>query len=445
MWVEINQATGSNFQPILSHFPTGGVANALADFNLQVWPNGQICFFMGNGAGTNGGYGILLFGSTPAQQLASQTWYHIAVVSSGTQAFPYTPDSVTVYVNGQVLGTKAWNEPNQDPSNPGQRQLPSNRPNIGRFDNTDPNMQFLAGAIDELRFWDFAKTQVEILDGMNFVSDSNAEGLLAYYQFENTGLVLVDNTGSYNGAVQTSAGGEQTATYIPSGAPVDTVEETTNTAAPLVITLSAISDISASITYYISQLPTSGTLFLVSKSGTIGLPITLSNIASALPSNQVAYAAQSGFTGTDSFQYQSKDNVLSSTAATVVIEVSQGSGSSPSGPTGGCDGAGGVYDACGVCNGDGLSCTCVADQYRSYSLSELDRILVHYNIEYTLDLINALNSTLDQTLSALYSPSNQAVDVGSAVDVIQTFNTHCLGDFIDDMDDFLNKLKAATN
>jgi hypothetical protein len=106
--------------------------------------------------------------------------------------------------------------------------------------------------------------------------------------------------------------------------------------------------------------------------------------------------------------------------------------------------SGHVYDECGICNGDGTTCTCVENQYRSYSLVELDRILVHYNIEYTLDLISTLNSTLDETLAALYeNPNSPAINLGDAVEVIQQFNDQCLKTFVSDMDGFLSDLKTA--
>ncbi len=192
----------------------------------------------------------------------------------------------------------------------------------------------------------------------------------------------------------------------------------------------------------------------------MGLSIDNTNIIYALPSNQVAYVANDGFVGSDSFTYAAKDSTLSSETATVYITVTEGTSSSThvnsyslligsgnsnnSTGTGGCDGYGAEYDACGVCGGDGRSCTCIADQYRSYTLSELDRILVHYNIEYTLDLITALNTTLDETLSALYTSPTE-VDLAAAVDTIQMFNQNCLQGFLGDMDNFLARLQLAAN
>ena len=166
-----------------------------------------------------------------------------------------------------------------------------------------------------------------------------------------------------------------------------------------------------------------------------------------MPSNKVAYyATDANFLGWDYFDYFAKHVELSAEGARVFVNVTAAPGvPEPPVDTPSCDGiAGHVYDECGVCNGDGTTCTCVENQYRSYSLVELDRILVHYNIEYTLDLISTLNNTLDETLAALYeNPNSPSINLGDAVDVIQQFNDQCLKTFVSDMDGFLSDLKTV--
>jgi len=436
LWVQPG-IIGGTFQPILSHSQAGKTYNQFADFNLQIWPSGELCFFMGNGESTNGGYGILIFGTSASQQLQENTWYHIAVVFNGPNVSPFTPESVSIYVDGLPYGSSEWDQSSPNGSVQGIRQFSNNYFQIGRFDNQDPGVQFLqGGSVDEVSFWNYSKTSLEILDSYQYSPSTSDPGIIAYYELDQS---LVDSTGSFDGVVGTSseAGAQTALTYIVSDLVIGSQVEVSN-GASVVIALDGTSYTNSPLIYFINQLPYNGNLYLLSNSGSVGPTISPTNIAGALPSNKVLYIPNSGYVGPDSFTYNVFDVFLSTSSASVAITVTQGTSNS-SEQTGGCDGYGSVYDACGVCNGDGTTCTCIADQYRNYTLSELDRILVHYNIGYTIDLIETLNSTLDQTLDALYN-STSGIDLGSAIDVIQTFNSQCLGDFVSTMDEFLGQL-----
>ena len=48
---------------------------------------------------------------------------------------------------------QVWNEPQSSGFVAGRRNIPNSRFHIGRFDNQDPDVQTVAGAVDELRFW----------------------------------------------------------------------------------------------------------------------------------------------------------------------------------------------------------------------------------------------------------------------------------------------------
>jgi hypothetical protein len=61
---------------------------------------------MGNGQSTNGGYGILLFGTAPTDKLVADTWYHFAVTFQGSSAYPYTPSRASLYLDGNLIGSK---------------------------------------------------------------------------------------------------------------------------------------------------------------------------------------------------------------------------------------------------------------------------------------------------------------------------------------------------
>ncbi len=270
LWFSLDQPIDTNtFQPIVSHFTIGGPANTYNDFNLQVWPNGQLVFFMGNGADTNGGYGILIYGTTVDQVILPNTWYHVAVVfEASIDVFPYTPDQVTVYLNGQLFQSSTWDSPATNLTYAGARQLAPVSPiSIGHYDNSDPGFQVLTGDVDELRFWDYPKSNIAVMDGMDLNVLGEA-GLLAYYKFDQIGNILYDATGDFNGAVRFVAGGETSPNYVVSGAIIDSTVSASNSE-PQVITLYGKSDITATPTFYIASLPASGTLYLVSRIGSL--------------------------------------------------------------------------------------------------------------------------------------------------------------------------------
>ncbi len=81
-------------------------------------------------------------------------------------------------------------------------------------------------------------------------------------------------------------------------------------------------------------------------------------------------------------------------------------------------------------------------------MPELDRILVHYNIEYTIDLIKSLQSTLGDTLGELHrnnpsTPAGRRVNLEAAILLVQMFNNQCLGGFQTEMDSLLGQLHQA--
>ncbi|NOR45588.1 MAG: hypothetical protein GQ534_08400 [Candidatus Delongbacteria bacterium] len=75
--------------------------------------------------------------------------------------------------------------------------------NIGRRGGTNlPNTLFYDGEMDELRFWNVARTEAEINDNMFHSLTGSETGLTAYWQFnEGTGTNLGDSSGSNDGTL----------------------------------------------------------------------------------------------------------------------------------------------------------------------------------------------------------------------------------------------------
>jgi len=107
------------------------------------------------------------------------TWYHLAVVKDGSAA--------KIYINGEeiAVGSAGSIVNNEHPLLLGR--------NEGTF------YYQLNGTLDEVRFWNYARSEAEINAFMNDVLDGDETGLSAYYRFDqNEGDLLVDRTGNQN-------------------------------------------------------------------------------------------------------------------------------------------------------------------------------------------------------------------------------------------------------
>jgi|GEM_PF-729684 len=99
--------------------------------------------------------------TSSSQQIAANTWTHVAVV------YNYPSSQITLYVNGAVVGT-------------GNAYCPYGYVLCVGYGSNSFN-----GRIDDVRFWNFAKTQTEIQNNLNIALSGNETGLVVYYTFEN--------------------------------------------------------------------------------------------------------------------------------------------------------------------------------------------------------------------------------------------------------------------
>jgi hypothetical protein len=213
-------------------------------------------------------------------------------------------------------------------------------------------------------------------------------------------------------------------------------------------------------TYHITSLPLHGKLFVVTPVGNIATTLSEDNVHIALPTNLVAYRTKEPIVGDqiDSFTFTATDAQSQSVTVRMWISTQEP-------PFGskclwydcngicngrfencyGCDDKVAKSDSCGVCGGDDTSCACITNSYRSYSTSELDRILINWQIENSLQLIDHFVDTLEKTIDKLdyVSPENSAIDIGDAVETIQSYNKLCLSNFKQMMDSFLQEMQNA--
>ncbi len=115
------------------------------------------------------------------------TWTHIAGVINAKQ------DYMKVFVNGLEVGNRHFN--GQDSLM--QTQLPLR---IGATHVTaEVETSLFIGQIDEVRIWNIARIQQEILTDMNHELNGNEQGLVAYWKFDGeTNGITLDSTDNKN-------------------------------------------------------------------------------------------------------------------------------------------------------------------------------------------------------------------------------------------------------
>ncbi len=126
-------------------------------------------------------------------------WEHVA--------WTYENNLVTVYINGENLGTTFTRGPLANGA-----ILYWNI--IGKSSNS------IGGEIDELRIWNDVRTSSEINDYMFINLEGNESNLVAYYMMSNqSGSSLTDNSSNSN------TGTISGATWVTSNAPIGTINE----------------------------------------------------------------------------------------------------------------------------------------------------------------------------------------------------------------------------
>ncbi len=107
--------------------------------------------------------------------ISDGNWHHIAIVRNGNG-----PNNVSMYRDGVLLGTNTIN-------NSG----PTDDLRIGA-ENYFIVQRFYSGTLDELRIWDYAKTQAEIQNNMVYELSGTESGLILIYNF-NQGIANGNN------------------------------------------------------------------------------------------------------------------------------------------------------------------------------------------------------------------------------------------------------------
>lgn len=213
--------------------------------------NGSIQTIMNNNAYNPGAihlqsifgrFAFSMSGNSPSDvnsitTVAPNTWNHVAYVYSSTQNY------LKIYINGVLDSTTNFTV-----------ALPN--PSFARTIGTWEGGRFLNGKLDEVRIWNRALTQPELIANMNCELATMQTGLVAYYKFNqgfanannSTQTSLQDSSGNNNnGTLQNFALSGTTSNWV-SGSPIENdvvVPNAPVAAAQTVCPSSTIADLAA--------------------------------------------------------------------------------------------------------------------------------------------------------------------------------------------------------
>jgi hypothetical protein len=159
---------------------TGRILDKFEDYSLQLTGANNVRFMTRYGFTWD-----ILDGSiaSPAEE-----WVHVACVMNGANKL--------IYINGQPDGQKPYAE---------SIKVTANDLILGASSPT-PNQGFLNGMVREVRIWNVARTQQQIIAGMEQTLTGNEPGLVGYWPLnEGAGQVANDLTGGHPGRLGSSS------------------------------------------------------------------------------------------------------------------------------------------------------------------------------------------------------------------------------------------------
>ncbi len=183
-WINPNQFAASTTGN--SIFCKHSWGSSMYGYVLRCGGSGQLSFNIAGVSGSPVGWKEVI---SPAGALLLDTWQHVAGVFDGTV--------MKIYINGQPAGSLSF---------AGTIAVSSGiKPRIGALADTTWGMsRYFSGMIDEVRVWNRALAQNEIVAGMNDHLDPSLQtGLVGYWRLnDGSGNLVADlGTGNNSGTV----------------------------------------------------------------------------------------------------------------------------------------------------------------------------------------------------------------------------------------------------
>jgi len=476
-WISVPLPADGQYKPILARYPDPfligqpdapqGIftTDRFAEFVLQVLPDGTLGFFMGGNSQTNGApYVYAVNISSGWAGLWAYHWHHVAITIEENPGLP-DPRAVRLFLDGELVGGAEW------PLNPyyQRQQLQDSAPiKMGRYDN--PVISLFNGWMDEIRFWNTTLSQDQIRDGRFIVFPADTQDLLAYYRCnEGTGFTLAaEPSGSSSSQLD---GDLNNGTFWGiSGVQMLSQNITVNQSQLTLIQLYGADTLYFPFIFYVDTFPTSGTLYHPTEwwnQSTAGNIITPLN--NQLESSTLFYQSEgpisAGFVDSFTFYVASFDWHISPPAP-VFLELIQTVGCDGVLGSGkiidrcnvcgghdacvGCDGvpgSGKVLDLCGVCGGDNSTCFCLNGEgtYRGFDHSELDKILLLYEIELSIASLEDLDSQLENLYNVLTASDPNSLDLGSQIEQLNGWSSTCLTGFCNGLETLFEDIQLNTS
>jgi len=384
VWIRKTIGPG-DYRPIISKHPnTPGnitnIDNGQTEFLLEIQYNDALNFFSGCGSYVNYGYyvavdQIMNYPELHKYIVQENRWTHVAVTVDWRQDIINIPTGIVkIYADAILVDAALWAA--SSPICNGRRRIrqPGWPVRLGYFDNQDPGFQYYVGDIDELRIWSVARTHEEIKKYYTGGVPLDSPGLVSFHTFSE-GLY---SPVSYNVVVGSNGFPEVILNPIMWG--VSDLKLTPNTAVACrgyTVTQQPIG--TNGVDFYITKIiQNTDAIFLWSdgrdpRQRNIRRQITAADlpldIGPQSTSNILEYKPGTVI-GIDIVYYEARNNASypePTGPAALVFEtrccgnvtadrcrVCDGLNNTLCGIT--CDQRGGSFDACGVCNGNGLSC-----------------------------------------------------------------------------------------
>jgi len=443
-WIWHSNSALSSWQPVLSRHPGGGSMRQNAHFIIAVRDNSNLEVTAGCGCDSNGnncgnGFSMLATG----QSFATQTWQHVAVTFNGDGTTPNA--TATLYIQGQKIASSVWGASDAVCAARAGQWARYADVSVGFVDDQNTNPFGWTGRIDEIRFWDEVRSGADILAYFNVGLEGDETDLFAYYQFDPSeaelqnltapkqitnkvadmlhGLPQPDPT-DVNVFVQSSSLVINTYSVVEGQSDADSdlpplPNQVHFESYPETNLFSVVSGYSPQL----QSLLTSGVAEI------FGNPSDLSSVTVFVTCPANNCSAYTAHWKDYYFSYTATFNGLPTAPARDYLRIVT---ACPSG----------VFDSCGVCEGDNSQCQCVV--YHGFETERMSHVLLEWSLENLIAEVENSQTILTDTLLALDSATPSDPVLRQQIYDLMNFYNDDLTNYCGDLWSFMTQLESAT-